>query len=148
MTRMYFSPGTDCQPPESTVDLDYPGNTPNGMNEEGETAMPEKRQLNRNHKRLSVRYGEEQCNRIAFADNFNEEGIFLRTSNVHRPGMKLQMTLNTPDGDVVVEGQVAWARRIPPHMLRLVKNGGMGIRFTQFHSGEDLFKRFCQELRH
>ncbi len=110
--------------------------------------MSEKRHTPRYHHRMSVRYGEESCNRIAFADNFTEEGIFLRTAMVQVPGSAIQLTMNIPTGDVIALGRVAWARRIPPHMLRLVKNAGMGIRILKFLDGEDRFREYCASLRH
>jgi len=108
--------------------------------------MSEKRHNKRHHKRLSVRFGEQECSRIAFADNFNEQGLFLRTARVSPPGVRLQLQMSTPVGDVRAEGEVAWARRIPPQMLRLVSNGGMGIRILHFVEGENVFRDYCQKL--
>ena len=110
--------------------------------------MSEKRTTQRCHQRMSVRYGENGHSRIAFADNFTEDGIFLRTAVVHTPGSRIYLSMNIPGGDVVAIGRVAWARRIPPHMLRLVKNAGMGIRILQFLNGEDRYRTYCSNLRH
>ena len=108
--------------------------------------MSDKRYKPRHHKRLAVRFGEQKCERMAFADNFTEDGLFLRTTTVLPPGTRLKLCLTTPVGDILAEGTVAWARRFPPQMLRLVKNAGMGIHITGFANGAEDFEKYCQQL--
>jgi hypothetical protein len=40
-----------------------------------------------------------------------------------------------------------WAKKVPPNMIQLVKKCGMGVRITGITSGEEEYRRLCEELR-
>ncbi len=109
--------------------------------------MAEKRDLKRHRKRLSLRFGVEDPNRLAFTEDVSTQGLFIKTPNVCPPGTRIRVDLNLPDGRVVrLEAQVRWAKKVPPQMLRMAAKGGMGVRITRFFDGEDLYAALCEEL--
>ncbi len=109
--------------------------------------MAEKRDLKRHRKRLTVRFGVDDPNRLAFTEDISSQGLFIKTPNVCTPGTLIRVDLTLPDDRIVrMEAQVRWAKKVPPQMLRMVQKGGMGVRITRFFAGEDLYGTLCQEL--
>lgn len=108
--------------------------------------MAENRNQPRHRKRIQVRYGVDSPTRVGFTEDVSDEGFFIKSALVQRPGTILQVELTTPDGEIILlEGRIRWAKKVPPNLLHRVK-GGMGIRIRSFQSGEDVYNRFCQRL--
>ncbi len=109
--------------------------------------MAEKRDLKRHRKRLSLRFGIDDPNRLAFTEDISAQGLFIRTVNVCTPGTRIRVDLILPDERTVqMEAQVRWAKKVPPQMLRMAQKGGMGVRITRFLAGEELYEALCNEL--
>ncbi|TYP00118.1 PilZ domain-containing protein [Geothermobacter ehrlichii] len=109
--------------------------------------MADNRTQPRHRKRIQVRYGVEHPSRIAFTEDVSDEGFFIRSALVQKPGTILQVEMITPEGEVVLlEGRIRWAKKVPPNLLARVK-GGMGIKIRSFHQGEEAYRRLCQTLR-
>ncbi len=109
--------------------------------------MAEKRDLKRHRKRLSVRFGVGNTDRLAFTEDISTQGLFIKTANVCPPGTRIRIDLALPDERTVqMEAQVRWAKKVPPQMMRMVQKSGMGVRIIRFLAGEDLYAALCEEL--
>lgn len=111
-------------------------------------AMTQNRDNTRFLKRLQVKYGEESPTRTGFTEDISEEGFFIKTALVRPPRTILNIELTTPARDVIsLEGEVRWAKKVPPNLLRLVKKAGMGIKIYRFLAGEEHYRELCQVMR-
>ena len=109
--------------------------------------MAEKRNIKRLRKRLTIKFGLQNAERVAFTEDISHHGMFIKTANVASPGSKIRIELSIDDNCIVnMEAQVMWAKRVPANMLQLVKKSGMGIRILGFISGEDAYNNLCMEL--
>ena len=88
------------------------------------------RKQNRARKRLMVRYGEETPDRTAFTQNLSDGGMYVKTNNVLPPGTEVTLEIQTDEGTFVLQGVIAWAKRVPANLAHLL-HAGMGIRLTQ-----------------
>ncbi|GAB4550987.1 MAG: PilZ domain-containing protein [Geothermobacteraceae bacterium] len=108
--------------------------------------MADNRTQPRHRKRIQVRYGVDSPSRIAFTEDVSDEGFFIKSALVQKPGTILQIELVTPAGDTVrLEGRIRWAKKVPPNLLTRVK-GGMGIKIRQFIEGEEAYRALCADL--
>lgn len=106
--------------------------------------MPDKRHEKRCQRRLTLRFGADKPERTAFTEDVAQDGLFIKTANVLPPKTKLQILLILPDNtEVRLEGVVAWAKRVPPEMIRIAHKGGMGVRITHILEGEAEFLKLC-----
>jgi len=109
--------------------------------------MAEKREIKRKRKRLRLRFGAEQPQRVAFTEDLSERGLFVITGQPERPGTQLVLEINLPDGQqVIAHGRVRWAKKVPPNLIRIASKGGMGIVLQTFETGEQAYKQFLVEL--
>ena len=109
--------------------------------------MAEKRDLKRHRKRISIRFGIDEPNRVAFTEDISISGMFIKTPNIVPPNSKIRIMFELAgDLKVEVEARVMWAKKVPQNMFHLVKKSGMGVRFLRFYSGEDLFKSFLEQI--
>ncbi len=109
--------------------------------------MADKRNMKRLRKRLSVRFGMHQADRVAFTEDVSSHGLFIKTANVASPGSDLKVDLAIDETTVVsMQARVMWAKKVPATMLRLVKKSGMGVRIIRILDGEDEFNALCREL--
>ncbi|HEY3308376.1 MAG TPA: PilZ domain-containing protein [Desulfuromonadaceae bacterium] len=109
--------------------------------------MVDKRDIKRLKKRLSIRFGIEDANRVAFTEDISSSGMFIKTANVCPPNTKIKIEFMLNDGNKVeLEARVMWAKKVPQNLFHLVKKSGMGVRFTGFSSGEPDFRRFCENI--
>ncbi len=109
--------------------------------------MADKRTLKRHRKRLTLKYGIDGLGRVAFTEDISRQGMCIRTAFVHPPGSRINIDLTLPDGNMVkLEGEVVWAKKVPPNMIHLIKKCGMGVRFTRIEAGAEAFERMCIEL--
>lgn len=103
--------------------------------------MAEKRVENRVRKRLKLKYGPDGPRKYGFTDDVSEEGIFIRSPQVERPGTVLKVELEVPGkGIIVFDGQVRWAKRVPVQMVQRGIKGGMGVHIQRFIEGEEYFR--------
>ena len=107
--------------------------------------MADKRDKRRHRKRISVRFGINRPDKYGFTDDITHEGLFIRSGVVARPGVKLQVELDMPDGLVALVGEVRWTKKIPPGVLHKLK-GGMGIMIIGFLAGEETYRAMCDSL--
>lgn len=109
--------------------------------------MADKREISRHKKRLSIRFGIDEPNRVGFTEDISISGMFIKTPNTVPPNSKIKIAFELPvDQKVVVEARVMWAKKVPQNMFHLVKKSGMGVRFLRFHAGEDVFHRYFEQI--
>lgn len=101
--------------------------------------------VKRKLKRIPLRFGTDAPGKIAFTDDITHEGLFIRTGLVVAPGTRLVVELSPPEGNILLQAEVRWTKRIPPQMLHKMK-GGMGVRILAFQDGETLYHRICDAL--
>jgi uncharacterized protein (TIGR02266 family) len=88
------------------------------------------RKQNRARKRLLVRYGEETPDQKAFTQNLSEGGMYVKTNDVLPPGTELTLEIQTDEGTFLLQGVIAWVKRVPANLAHLLP-AGMGIQLTQ-----------------
>lgn len=109
--------------------------------------MADKRDIRRIKKRISIKFGIDDANRTAFTEDISMTGMFIKSPNVVPPNTKIRIELTfAEDRKVVVEARVMWAKKVPQNLFHLVKKSGMGVRFLKFHSGEDVFNDYFEEI--
>lgn len=105
--------------------------------------MAEKRIITRVRRRLSLRFGQDKPVRMAFTEDVTDDGIFIKTTNLYKPGTQVTIQLTLPDEThVTLVGIVRWSKKVPPNMIHLVKKAGMGVKILHFISGEQGFMQF------
>lgn len=103
----------------------------------------------RKRKRLKVRFGIDYPKRIAFTGDISAGGLHVITGNPERPGTKILLEINLPEGEqVIAYGQVRWAKKVPPNLVRLANNAGMGVKITQFELGQQTLVDYIESLLH
>jgi hypothetical protein len=109
--------------------------------------MVDKRITTRRNRRLQLRYGTDEPNRVGFTCDLSSRGFFIQTALVARPGTLLEIEIALP-GEIQVHlrGRVQWAKKVPANLLSRVRKGGMGIRIVDFVSGQEAYCRYCEEL--
>jgi len=107
------------------------------------------RSQERKSRRLKVRFGVDELSKIAFLGNASVAGVWIITGQPERVGTLLRLCLYLPDGEeVLVRGRVQWAKKIPQNLIRLSKNAGMGVSFTRFESGFEIYSNYLATLRY
>ncbi len=102
--------------------------------------MADKRNLTRFRKRLSVKFGFDTPNKVAFTEDLSFDGLFVKTVHPAPPGSKLRIELTMPDGSIVeIVGMSRWRKSVPPQVIHLMKKCGMGIKIIRFISGEEKY---------
>jgi Tfp pilus assembly protein PilZ len=110
-------------------------------------SMSDKRNSVRKNRRLRLRYGDAEPNRVGFICDVSAGGFFIQTSMVVRPGTVLEIELALPDTTaILLKGRVQWAKKVPPNLLAKVRKGGMGVRILGFHSGEADYQTYFAGL--
>lgn len=109
--------------------------------------MPDKRELKRHRKRLTLKFGIESPERIAFTEDISSDGLFIKTVSICPVGSRIRISLMMPDNrEVSMVGRVMWAKKVPPQMIHRVNKSGMGVRIERFLSGNDIYAEMCNEL--
>jgi len=88
----------------------------------------DKRELGRAKRRVMVRYGLEKPDRTGFTKNVSETGLYIKTNNVLKPGLTIQIELHLPDRKFSMWARVVWAKKVPPQLAHVLECG-MGICF-------------------
>jgi hypothetical protein len=102
------------------------------------------RDIVRHKKRLAVRFGIDEVNRVAFTEDVSRTGMFIKTANICPPNTKIRIEFEIANNKVELVGRVMWAKKVPQNLFHLVKKSGMGIRFLRFLSGEDHFDLYIE----
>ncbi|MCI0656812.1 MAG: hypothetical protein L0170_07045 [Acidobacteria bacterium] len=89
-------------------------------------AAAERRGIDRNRRRVSVRYGDEKARFLGYTQEMGEEGLFLQGNQLYPPGTVLGMEIELPEGTRSARGIVRWVKEVPPAFRRSMR-GGMGI---------------------
>jgi hypothetical protein len=109
--------------------------------------VSEKRDIQRFRKRLSLKFGIEAPNKVAFTEDLSQDGLFVKTVYPSPPGSRIHIELTMPDGNIVLmEGMSRWRKSVPPQVIHLVKKCGMGIKILKFISGEESYRLFVSKL--
>ena len=88
-----------------------------------------------------VKFGLGTIDRVAFTGNVSESGLHLRTNRVLGAGSKIEVELKLRDSTFTIQARVAWAKRVPPQLARVVPCG-MGIRIVDRNQEWIDFVRF------
>lgn len=107
--------------------------------------MPENRYKKRHRKRFSVKFGIDEVCKVGFTDDVNHDGLFIRSAVCVKPGVKIKVEIDHPQGLIALLGEVRWAKKIPANVLHKLK-GGMGVEIRSFLSGEEIYHELCDEL--
>jgi len=108
--------------------------------------MAEKRNMVRLKKRLSLKFGADSPNKVAFTEDLSLNGLFVKTVAPAPPGTRLKIELTLPNGEIVlIEGMSRWRKSAPPQVIHLVNKKGMGIKILKFISGEEFYLRVMEE---
>ncbi len=106
----------------------------------------DKRNIKRHKKRLQLRFGLEEPNKLGFTEDISDTGIFIKSPMVMNPGKILYVEFRLPDNStILVKGRIMWAKRVPQALLGKVK-GGMGVHILSFESGEEEYRQLCLKL--
>ena len=109
--------------------------------------MTDKRTPVRHKKRLSIHFGIDEANRVAFTEDISMTGMFIKTLNVCPPNTKIKIEFSPDDTNrVELEARVMWAKKVPQNLFHLVKKSGMGVRILHFQSGEEYYRRLCEDM--
>lgn len=109
--------------------------------------MTDKRTPMRHKKRMSVHFGIDEANRVAFTEDISISGMFIKSLNICPPNTRIRIEFSPDDTNrVVLEARVMWAKKVPQNLFHLVKKSGMGVRILRFHSGEEHYRRYCDEM--
>ena len=106
--------------------------------------MTEKRIIRRLKKRLTIRFGIDDANRVAFSEDISTTGMFIKTANVCPPNSRIRIEFSVDDNLIQVDARVMWAKKVPQNLFHLVRKSGMGVRFLRFRTGEEHFLRFLE----
>lgn len=81
--------------------------------------------------------------RMAFTEDITADGLFIKTTNLYRPGTEVTIELIMPgEAKVTLLGMVRWSKKVPPNMIHLVRKAGMGVKILRFIAGENDFRQF------
>jgi hypothetical protein len=106
----------------------------------------DKRKIKRHKKRLQLRYGLNEANKLGFTEDISPTGIFIRSPVVMNPGKILNVEFTLPgDAIILVRARIMWAKRVPQNLLTRVK-GGMGVHILTFEQGEEEYLQLCKSL--
>lgn len=110
--------------------------------------MAEKRVFKRLRRRLSIKFGLDEPARVAFTEDINDRGMFIKTTNIYPVGSRIKMEISLPGEEKVrITGSVRWSKKVPPAMIHLVRKAGMGVKFLSFESGEEAFRHFLHQAQ-
>lgn len=107
----------------------------------------EKRRAKRVKKRLNVKFGINEADKVGFLEDISITGIKIKTNNIFRPGTKLIVQIidnknSTTGTTMYAEGVVTWAKKVPISFMRSI-TCGMGIAFLKINLE---LKDFLDEL--
>lgn len=94
-------------------------------------------------------FGQDKPSHLGFTVDISDTGIFLKSAKVYPPDTILTIELSTPDNHIVeFQGQVMWAKTVPPNLIHIVKKAGMGIRIKNFLRGKQEYHKLVEASHH
>jgi hypothetical protein len=94
----------------------------------------------RKKRKLRVSFGIERLDFQGMTLDVSETGAFICAQQMIEPGMKMRVLIETPAGNLALEGRVVWMCD-SIHPSRSPHEAGMGIRWV---STDDTFQDFFQ----
>ena len=94
----------------------------------GATMAQDRRRAVRKRKRIKVEFGTTGFDQHGHTTNISVGGLFIVVSRLEKVGTRVHVRLHGPESDFYGEAVVARARRVPPN-LRRIERQGMGFRF-------------------
>lgn len=82
----------------------------------------------RKKRHLRVAYGVEQLDRQGLTLDLSETGAFVSTRQLIEPGVKVRVLVETPMGNLSLEGRVVWVCD-EKHLSSSPHEPGIGIRW-------------------
>ena len=111
--------------------------------------MPEKRDINRRLKRLTVKFGDDTPVHVGFPVYIANTGISIKTNNIYPLNTLLFIELHPPDNTIIeFQGKVMWGKTVPPGLAYTAKKVGMGIKIMKFLKGEEEYRRLVEISHH
>ncbi|MEJ2519345.1 MAG: pilus assembly protein PilZ [Desulfuromonadales bacterium] len=104
----------------------------------------EDRLKRRFRKPFSVKFGIDAVDKIGITDDIHQDGLFIRSAVVLKPGRSLRIEIEQSQGLIALLGDVRWTRKVPPYMIHKRK-GGMGLRIKSFLAGEEIYRTLCDD---
>lgn len=83
----------------------------------------------RKKRHMRVSFGVEQPTDQGLTLDLSETGAFIRTSRLFDPGLKLRLLIETPAGNLSLEGRVVWTCD-EAHPPKSPHEPGMGIQWV------------------
>lgn len=82
----------------------------------------------RKKRHLRISFGLEQPENQGLTLDLSETGAFIRTRHIFNPGLKLRVLMETPMGNMALEGRVVWVcdEHNPP---RSPHEPGIGVQW-------------------
>ncbi len=107
--------------------------------------MPERRNMKRHTKRLTLQFGTDNPSHHGFTIDISDTGIFLKSALVYPPGTILTVVISIQDDGIVrLQGRVMWAKSVPANLVHLIKKVGMGVKIIKFLEGEKEYHRLVE----
>lgn len=88
-----------------------------------------RRKQERKRKRIPIRFGQKDLRFRAFTMDISPDGLSIKTNQIFPPGTPLMLMLLVDGRSLTAVGEVRWAKKVPPELIRFV-HCGMGVRFT------------------
>jgi hypothetical protein len=89
----------------------------------------ERRRFSRKAKRLAVRYGAHDTDRLGFTRNVSADGLFLQGRTILPRGAPVRLELECGDRTLGLLGLVAWTDRASSQSP--ARESGMGIQLLR-----------------
>ena len=67
--------------------------------------MPDKRAINRHKKRLTLKFGIEAPNKLAFTEDISAHGLFIKTVNILPLGSRVKVELTLSEASIWWRGR-------------------------------------------
>jgi hypothetical protein len=94
----------------------------------------------RKKRKLRVSFGVERLDFQGKTLDLSETGAFICAQRMLQPGMKMRILIETPAGNLALEGRVIWLCD-STHPARTPHEMGMGIRWL---SSDETFQDFIR----
>ncbi len=87
----------------------------------------EKRRENRIKKRVMVKFGENNYERLGFTSNISSGGLHIASTQILPSGREITILLEDNDRVYSLKGEVRWSIKYPSHFYSYMLSG-MGVK--------------------